>query len=80
MPKLDPTIPVQVQFLSAAFVHLAVAAVPTFRHVIDADAGETARTARAVTKRMTMFAVELGSRYEIPKKRSNHRLKYFIHT
>lgn len=59
MPKLEPTIPVQVQFLSAAFVHLAVAAVPTFRQVIDADTGETARIARAVPKKITMFAVEL---------------------
>lgn len=59
MPKFDPTIPVQVQFWSAAFVHLAVAAAPTFRHVIDADAGEIAKTARAMLERISMFAAEL---------------------
>ena len=76
MPKLEPTIPVQVQFLSEAFVHLAVAVAPTFRHVIDANAGETARTARAVVERMIMFTVELGSADDVRKKSSNQRLKY----
>ena len=61
MPKLEPTTPVQVQFSSAAFVHLAVAVAPTFRHVIDAYAGEAARTARATVEGTIMFAVDLGS-------------------
>ena len=77
-PKLEPTIPVQMQFSSAAFVHLAVATVPISRHVIDADVGKAARTATAFTKRMmTMVSVKLGSTYG-PKKRSNYCLTYFI--
>ena len=57
MPKLDPTSPVQVQFSSAAFVHLAVAVVPTLRQVIDADAGERAKTTKASLKMIVMFAM-----------------------
>ena len=71
--------PVQVQFLSEAFVHLAVAVAPTFRHVIDANVGETARTARAVIERMIMFTVELGSVDGVRKRSSNQCLKYQIH-
>lgn len=56
-PKLDPTVPVQVQFSSAAFVHLAVAVAPTLRHVIDADAGDKTRTARVMDKKTYIFAV-----------------------
>lgn len=80
MPKLEPTIPVHVQFLSAPFDHLAVAVVPTFRHLIDADAGETARTARAVVERMIMFAVEFDSSDDLYKESSSHCLKYSFHT
>lgn len=76
MPKLEPTIPVQVQFLSEAFVHLAVAVAPTFRQVIDANDGETARTASAVIERIVMFTVEFGSADDVRKKSSNQRFKY----
>lgn len=55
MPKLDPTLPVQVQFSSAAFVHLAVAVAPTLRHVIDADAGDRERIVRTMVKRTNIF-------------------------
>lgn len=61
MPKLDPTIPIQVQFSSAAFFHLAVAVDPTSRQVIDADAGERARTTRARFKRIVMFVIKVES-------------------
>ena len=61
MPKLDPTIPLQVQFWSAAFVHLAVAVAPTFRHVIDADPGEATKIVRMIVKGTRMFAGGLGS-------------------
>ena len=57
MPKLEPTIPVQVQLLSAAFVHLAVAVAPTFKHVIDAKAGETTKAARTMDKISIILAV-----------------------
>ena len=75
MPKLDPTVPVQVQFSSAAFVHLAVAVAPTFRHVTDADAGEKTRTARTVVKRKIIFAVELRAVNDVWKKSDNNRHK-----
>lgn len=78
MPKLDPTIPDQEQFSSAAFVHLAVAVAPTFRHAIDADAGETVRTARAMVKMITMLARELGSADDFWKKSRKHGFKYTI--
>ena len=78
MPKLEPTSPVQVQFWSAAFVHLAVAVAPTFRHVIEADAEETARDMRVTAKKMTMFTVELSSADDIRKNGRDHRLKYSI--
>ena len=58
-PKFEPTTPVHVQLSSAAFVHLAVAVAPTFRHVIDAAAGEAARSVRATVKGIIMFAGEL---------------------
>ena len=57
MPKFDPTAPVQVQFSSAAFVHVAVAVSPTFKQVMEADAGETRRRARVMVKGISMFAV-----------------------
>ena len=60
MPKLDPTTPVQVQFSSAAFIHLAVAVAPTFRHAIDAKTGEKASVARTTVDEMVMFAVATG--------------------
>ena len=65
MPKLDPTVPVHVQFSSAAFVHLAVAVAPTFRHVIDADAGEKTRTTRRMVESTIIFAVELWAADDI---------------
>ena len=68
IPKLDPTIPIQVQFSSAAFVHLAVAVAPTLRHVIDADAGDSTRNARVTVKRANMIIAELGSAYDVWKK------------
>ena len=79
MPKLDPTTPVQVQFSSAAFVHLAVAVAPTFRHVIDADAGDKTRTARVMVKRANMITVELGSAYINWKKAKNSRHNHLLY-
>lgn len=76
---LEPSIPVPVQFLSAAFLPLAVAAAPTFRHVVDANAGETAMAARVVVERPTMFALQLGSADHVRKTSSNQRLEYSIH-
>ena len=79
MPKLDPTTPVQVQFSSAAFVHLAVAVAPTFRHVIDADAGDKTRTARVTVRRANIIIVELGSAYDNWKKAKNSRHNHLLY-
>lgn len=79
MPKFEPTIPVHEQVSSAAFVHLAVAVAPTFRHAIDADDGETARSARTMVRMIVIFAGELGSA-DYARKRSRRRgFKYPIH-
>lgn len=74
MPKLEPTVPVQVQLLSAAFVHLAVAVAPTFKHTIDAKAGETAKTARMMDKSSIMLVVNFEFVDDISRKASNRRL------
>ena len=47
VPKLLPTTPVHVHASPAALVHCAVAVVPTYRHVIEADIGVAAIDARA---------------------------------
>lgn len=79
MPKLDPTLPVQVQFSSAAFVHLAVAVAPTLRHVIDADAGDKERIARVMVKRTTIFIDGPRSVDDVWKESSSHRLDYLLY-
>jgi hypothetical protein len=40
IPKLEPTTPVQVHVSPAALVYLAVADLPTLRHVTDAAESE----------------------------------------
>ena len=79
MPKLDPTIPVQVQLSSAAFVHLAVAVAPTLRQVIDADAGDKTRTARVTVRRANIVTVELGSAYDNWMKAKNSRRNHVLY-
>ena len=70
MPKLDPTVPVQVQFSSAVFVHLAVAVAPTFRHVIDVYPGETARNTTATAMRIIKSAMELEHVNDVEEEHS----------
>ena len=79
MPKLDPTTPIQVQFSSAAFVHLAVAVAPTLRHVIDADAGDKIRTARETIRRANMITVELGSAYDRLEESKHYRQTHLLY-
>ena len=63
------------QFSSAAFVHLAVAVAPTFKQMIDAKAGEKAKTARVTDKSSYMVAVKLESVNDGLQKSSDLRLK-----
>lgn len=48
MPKLLPTVPVQVQVSPALVVQFAVAGCPTLRHVILAVATDARRSIRAM--------------------------------
>ena len=55
MPKLLPTTPVHVHASPAALVQCAVAVVPTFRHVIEADIGVAAIAASAIGENFILF-------------------------
>lgn len=56
-PKLLPTTPVQEQLLPLASTHLAVAVLPTFKHVMAENAGGITKSNETMTSRYIVWCV-----------------------